>query len=224
MIVRENQKQSFSFELTAVGAAPLPADAVDGSAAVTITDEGRASFGAITYTKAGTYEYKLKELAPETVPTGYRYDTSTYDLEVVVTDSNGKLNASWTAKVSGTAKEELVFTNDYTPVPATVTVPAKKTVQDAPGHKHHAATFSFELSAITANAPMPADAANNKSVIELNIAEDVADISESFAAITFTQEGVYEYSILEVQGSEKGYTYDTDPRTLTITVTDNQVF
>lgn len=100
--------ESFTFELKAQDKAPLPVDAkgqeqsstsIGKPAGGSATNTG--TFGTITYTKPGTYEYTLTERVPEADEQhGLNYSDAKYTItvvvseemktEVTVTDSNGK--------------------------------------------------------------------------------------------------------------------------------------
>jgi choice-of-anchor A domain-containing protein/pilin isopeptide linkage protein len=70
--------------------------------------------------------------------------------------------------------------------------------------------FSFKLAAVTAGAPMPSsDTASCK-----------AGETAEFGNIKYTQAGIYKYTVVEKAGSTDGMTYDTDPKNVTVTVTN----
>ena len=70
--------------------------------------------------------------------------------------------------------------------------------------------FSFKLAAVTAGAPMPSsDTASCK-----------AGETAKFGNIKYTQAGIYKYTVVEKTGSTDGMTYDTDPKNVTVTVTN----
>lgn len=100
---------TFTFELEAVDGAPMPQDNT-----VTITGEGTAKFGEITYDVPEDYCYTIRE-KQQTI-TGYTMDTTVYDVTVqVTTDDQGVLTAAvYMGKDGDTAKsEKAVFTNRY---------------------------------------------------------------------------------------------------------------
>ena len=75
---------------------------------VTNDGNGKISFSEITYTKAGTYTYQVKEEA--TSEAGITIDKTVYNITVKVTDDgSGKLKAS----VTGADINALNFTNKY---------------------------------------------------------------------------------------------------------------
>lgn len=87
---------SFEFRLAAAEPtpnAPLPSDAKNGYAALTVTDAKEHAFGDITYTKAGVYHYTVSEYTPldHALP-GVDYSNALYEVTVTITDDgNGKL-------------------------------------------------------------------------------------------------------------------------------------
>jgi pilin isopeptide linkage protein len=121
----------FSFTLTALNGAPLPQN---GETTVTIHGAGEGSFGAITYTAAGTYRYTITEV--NRGEAGYTYDGAVYTLTVTVAEQNGALAV--TAKSltrSGVSAEIAEFTNQYgvTPTPTpTITPTPTPTITPTP--------------------------------------------------------------------------------------------
>ncbi len=163
---------------------------------------GEVYFDAITYEKAGTYEYTITETAGDAA--GYTYDTTEYPVTVTVEDVDGKLVA--TVSYGKESATELTVTNIYDPKDAEAAPQARKVVEDnsdsAPDE-----TFTFELL----------DAGEN--VVETVTIENGGYVN--FSTLTFDKVGTYEYKIREVAGSTKGYTYDTEARSLQIEVTDD---
>ena len=97
-----DSSDAFTFELTGIDGAPMPAGAVDGKATANVdaTDvsDGRASFdfGQISYTATGVYDYEVREVAPDQPAGGMTYSTNVARFRVTVTDSvaQGKLVAT----------------------------------------------------------------------------------------------------------------------------------
>ena len=92
-----------------------------------------------------------------------------------------------------------------------------KTTEDDKGH-----TFTFTLSAVTKNAPMPEE---GKEVATVTYeAGDTGEQVVPFGKITYTLEGDYEYKITETVGEyteDKGWTITNNDALITVTVTDN---
>ncbi len=213
-IIGENapDEKTFTFNLTLASGETdgvrLPADTT-----TTVSGAGQASFGEITFTKAGTYSFTINETAGS--ESGYTYDTSTWTLEVVVTDNNGALAVeSHTYTKTGGEKntDAAAFTNIYNPADATYQPKVKKEItgEATTGSK----TFTFTLDADATNlagVQLPAD----------TTATVTGDGETSFGAITFTKAGTYSFTISEKKENEKGYTYDTSTWTLKVVVEDN---
>ena len=100
----------FTFILKAVTeGAPMPAN----GGTLTITGAGNSSFGAITYTVPGTWEYTVSET--KGTAAGYTYDPAVYHVTVTVTDEQGKLKAVSSVRTSaGIPLDTITFTNTYT--------------------------------------------------------------------------------------------------------------
>jgi pilin isopeptide linkage protein len=223
--------ETFTFALTAkTDGAPMPTGATDAdSMTVTITGEGTAYFGELTFTEAGTYVYKVQETAGQTA--GYTYDDTVYTVTYTVTESteNNERKLSYTRTIQKDGEDAgalttLTFTNMYkTPEPVTVDVPTviKNLTGDTPASDE---TFKFTLTAnekdstlpadmTAATMPMPAGSEEGNATIEIT-GEGNADFGE----LTFTEEGCYVYEVKETAGSTAGYKYDETVYTLTYTV------
>ncbi len=103
----------------------------------------------------------------------------------------------------------MTITNDYsapTPGPeASATIEVTKEFNDWT----KAGSFTFQLTAVTADAPMPNP--NTASATE-------ADPKAVFEALTFTQAGTYEYTLTEIDDGVEGVTYDTEAHKVIVAV------
>lgn len=182
----------------------------------TVTDsEGRArislTYAANRATMAGeTYTYYLAEL--NTGNPNITYDTNLYRVDITVKD-NGDGTISATPVVSGLAAGETVpsFTNVYTPsASAFVTLTANKEIVG--DRVLNANEFEFIIEAITAGAPMPANAA----------VKNMAGGAVVFGDIEFDTVGTYQYKIYESKANPiGGFAYDERFYEVTVVVTDN---
>ena len=202
---------SFQFELAfATGdkdSVVMPADTT-----VTVTGRGTASFGEISFKKAGTYTFTIKETVDQTLQGfGYTFDTAEWTLTVVVIDTDGVLSVdshNYTATGKQDSTEQASFENSYTAVELPFVPSVEKQITgEAPLTDE---TFSFSLALASANpaggAVLPAN--TTVSVIGAGTA--------SFDAITFRAAGTYSFTITEVKGNAQGYTYDDSVWTLTV--------
>lgn len=238
--------ETFTFEMKALTeGAPMPESttataAAPANGAATAT----ATFGTMTFNKAGSYDYLITEQVPEgAVPdgtglyelNGITYDASAHKATVEVTDNGqGKLQA--TVTYDGKAAEAPVFTNEYKATDTTAVLSGAKTLT---GGTLEAGAYTFQIEAT-------GDAAADTPLPKVTAVTNADDGSFAFDAITYNQPGTYTYAISEVVPAdavnadgvtyaqatddqkaaggftEAGVTYDTAVRTATVTVTDNQ--
>ena len=201
--------RTFEFTLEGVDGAPMPAK---GTLQVAKPADGNAAvfdFGAITYTAEGEYRYKVRETKGD-MP-GVSYDTHVADVTVTVTDNKqGDLVA--TATVVGN-----VFVNEYTAkeftgVPAGLAFSKELTGIDWPAGR----TFEFTIEGKDESMPMPA-----KTKATVGKPAEGAKADFAFGDITYTQPGVYEYTVKEAKGDMPGVSYDTHVAKVTVKVSDN---
>lgn len=123
---------AFTMTLTAQGEEPMPKNAKDGVATITLSQDAQVgNFGTIEYTKPGTYTYVIAEQAgDETVLT---FSKAIYRATVTVTDDGaGKLSAK--TKIAqltddaGSAVERAAEAAVFTNTAKTGSLTVKKTV------------------------------------------------------------------------------------------------
>ena len=164
---------------------------------VTRTGGGPVKFKELTYDKAGTYKYKIREVKGS--DKGYTYDTEAKEVEVEVTDPDK--NGALVAKV--TKGSDITITNTYAAEPVKVTIKANKVLE---GGKLKKGEFTFQL---LQDGELITETINN------------ADGSIDFSAITFDKAGIYNYTVVEVAGDDEDVTYDENEYSITVTVTDD---
>ena len=156
-------------------------------------------FGKISFIKAGTYSYKVKETTIS--GGGWTCDNTEYDVEVTVSvDDNGKL----TAEVTKVAK----ITNKYEPT-GSVELEATKKISGAAWPEGETITFTL--------------AGEGGTLPETKTAELTAPGTAKFDAITYTEADIdktYTYTITE-DGFGDGWTADPTSITATVKVEDN---
>ncbi len=104
----------FTFILKADNAEyPMPAGSDNGEITTSVSGEGDASFGKITFMQPGNYSYKVSEQNDKTL--GYIYDRTVYEITYTVTDNNGILEAVRIIESDGELVDETVFNNVYIP-------------------------------------------------------------------------------------------------------------
>lgn len=123
---------AFAMTLTAQGEAPMPKNAKDGVATITLKKDVQVgNFGTIEYTKPGTYTYVIAEQAGD--ETELTFSKATYRATVTVTDDGaGRLSAK--TKIAqltddaGDAVERTVEAAVFTNTAKTGSLTVKKTV------------------------------------------------------------------------------------------------
>ena len=203
---RELKDAEFSFRLTALTKdAPMPEqDEVRNDA------DGQFFFGPMTFTKPGTYEYQVSEVAGGLG--GVAYDTTVYNVTVEVTDNGrGALEATTTMATAGedgtlAPVEKVAFANSYKAKPTTLALSAAKKLT---GRDLKAGEFTFELT-YTADGGEHTLRATNDS-----------DGNVMFDEMTFAQAGTYSFKIREVAGNDSTITYDATEYEATVVVEDD---
>ena len=171
------------------------------------------TFGAITFTKPGTYQYTLAE-QPGAGNVGIDYDTDTYTVTANVKDNGqGGLEVTWS--INGTQDKTVAFENTYEAKPASMSFGASKVLT---GRDLEDGEFSFQVTDETGEA------------IYANGTNDAAG-TVNFDPITFNQAGTYHLWISEVLPEDddaetegiqsENVTYDETRYELVVTVEDN---
>ncbi|MBR0575669.1 Cna B-type domain-containing protein [Proteiniclasticum sp. BAD-10] len=164
---------------------------------VTNGADGMITFPAWSFDAPGTYKLYLEEV--QGTLGGVTYDAVIHEVTVTVTDDGkGQLKAA-------VSPELPKFTNAYQAKSVDVTLKGEKILT---GRPLLAEEFSFILK----------DEAGD---VVGSPVKNQADGSFSFPAQTFTQAGVYHYTISEVAGSLSGVNYDLEEKAVTVTVTDD---
>lgn len=174
---------------------------VSATAAAGNKEDVTVHFGDIEFTKAGTYRFVIEEKAGNIE--NVVYDTHTYGVVITVTDNNnGKLEASASYYSSP------IFVNSYNAPVVTEMFKGKKNLA---GRDLAENEFAFNITAETANAPMP----KNTTVY------NTANGEINFGEIKFDTAGTYVYKISEVNNDLSGVDYDTTDVYATVTVEYN---
>ena len=199
----------FSFTITPCDGAPAPTQTTAKNDAA-----GNFHFGDITFDAPGTFYYDVAEVTDGLAEKGITAQTSLLQVEVDVTEQDGKLVANVHLPDGG-----LKFENAYKPRDVTVSVTAfKRLVSNQDGvtaPSLNAGDFNFTIAG---DGPLPAtttvsnDAAGNVSFGDIIFKKDdlAGEMSKTF-----------NYTVTE-SGSKAGVTNDSaTTKTFTVTVTDN---
>ncbi|MBQ3282988.1 MAG: hypothetical protein IJH42_03960, partial [Atopobiaceae bacterium] len=175
---------------------------------VELTAAGTATFDPISYTEADagkTYTYTITEDGFGPGWTGSGSVTAT----VEVTDNgDGTLSTDITY-----SPEDATIINTYKPLPTWIDPPVKKIVNGDPPPT--AETFNFTMTAGSDDTPMPDGKKGGTKSMSIKGAGE-----KEFGVIEYTEPGTYTYTITELAGSNKNYTYDSTSYTITVEVTD----
>ena len=165
---------------------------------------GEVNFKSLEYTKAGTYEYFIREnkgSAP-----GVTYDQKFITVTVEVKEKSGKLEVSKvTYMTDGEEIKNPTFKNRYTPAKASAKLEVNKVLT---GRPLQAGEFEFELK----------DLQRNKKILET--VKNTADGKVQFKELKYTKAGTYHYTISEKAGDVPGVEYEPNLITATVTVED----
>lgn len=211
----DNVKGAFTFKLTAVDGAPLPTAGTQVS-----NPDGAATpvaFGDISFSKPGTYRYKVTESGSLPGVTNDAAAKTGKSVTVEVTDNGaGKLVATSTA----TADNPVVFTNAYHSSGTFAEALIEKTVtaQGDAWAGDSGKTFAFAIEAGGNDAgvatPVPENATASLTFTE------AGSKTIGFGAIKFAAAGTYHYMVRETTASGDGWTCDNEPHEVTVKVTD----
>ena len=180
------------------------------------------AFGKFDANAAGTVTYYIREMIPAgaqgDVFQDIRYDTALYKVVVTITTdkTTGKLVPSVAYyRNSGSAQQSAVFTNVYLPAQRTTCQPAvlKQFTEDSDPRPSDAYfTFTLEPQAdYGAAVELPIKAGDTVCKVQVHSGGPAY-----FDPIWFNEEGVYRFTIREVNEGKVGYRYDTATWTLEI--------
>lgn len=197
------------------------------------TVDHKASFGDITFNKAGDYEFKVTEVNDS--KTNVKYSTEEYTVSVHVEDENGNGSFTVTPTIrnkAGEKVESIVFENTYTPSSVVLTgenaIHGTKTLIGRNSNENE--TFNFTLTEDEKNDKSGYTIAENGNVASVGSLTDGQASGFNFGDITFTKRGTYTFYVSEVlpEGANEsngytleGVTYDNHKETVTVTVTDD---
>ncbi|MGO5414745.1 Spy0128 family protein [Collinsella sp. LCP19S3_C6] len=200
---RDLKEGEFEFELVKV-----KDDGSDGEVVASAKNDakGNVVFGKLSVDAKGRYKYRIREKAGK--DGSVIYDKTEYDLDVVVTDdTDGNLSCQ---VVYGTPDHVVpTFTNNIKTPEGSFKVESTKRLE---GRKLKEGEFEFELVEVEADD-------SDGDVVAT--AKNDADGKISFGKVELKGAGERSYRIREVKGSERGVTYDTAARDLTVKATDN---
>ena len=191
---------------------------------VTLTDAAdkplTGSFNGIRL-ENGSAIYELVKDATITftgLPLGTKYTVEEVNFDGTALNGEEEYTSSLSTNATGTIDKEagtvavnVTVTNIYE-IPETSAVISVKKIVDGTGYNQNEA-FEFTLSAAEEGTPMPKETGNKVSIKAGEIG--------SFGSITYTDTGVYYYTVKETKGSTVGMSYDETEYLVTVVVSMN---
>lgn len=218
-----NDSDAFKYTLKSIDDAPMPADGDEISIGKPAGgNSNTATFGDITFTKAGIYKYEITET--DGGLGGVTYDKHTAKVTVTVTEdrATGTLSAKVEYDNSAAVNDNdkavqnaAAFTNTYTAVFDDSTAVNLNGTKTLTGKTLTDSMFYFTIEPQD-GAPM----GQSESTVP-NKADGSIELLKN---VTYTSAGDYVYIIKEQIPSNKalGMTYDESEYRVTVTVTDDQ--
>lgn len=161
---------------------------------------GNVKFPRMAFGEAGTYVYKVSEVAGSAAGVTYDADVRTVTIKVA-DDGQGSLVAE--TSVDG----DTTFANTYKAAPVSYGVtPDVKVSKTLTGRDFRAGEFEFEL---VENGKVVAAASND------------AEGNVNFDALEYDEAGTHTYVVREAKGNLGGVTYDASEYVVTVSVTDD---
>ncbi|MDR1000117.1 MAG: hypothetical protein LBL96_04875 [Clostridiales bacterium] len=207
----------FSYTLTSLDAGnPMPTGSKGGMYSFTIDGTRSVNIGPVTFTNTGVYRYAINTDS-SAATTGHLYDKEIYTVIVYVKRPVENLMVEILVQKSNEMKTDSIkFENSYTPLASDPALmmdpPVKKTVT---GGSSQDSAFMFTLTAKNPTHPMPSGSVNGVKTITI-----VGAGENYFGTWSYTQEGIYYYTISEIDTGEARYTYDSTVYTITDVVKD----
>ena len=148
---------AFTFVLTPLGGAPVPANQE-----VSVTGAGKVSFGRIAYSMPGQYIYTITEINGGLQ--NWSYDASVYTLTVTVTEDNsGQLTIDRALAKADQPAEKALFVNRYDESGETLHVRVTKNWQGGDTGRPQSVLVQLYKDGTPFGSPTTLSAANNWS-------------------------------------------------------------
>ena len=187
-------------------------------------------FSKLTFNKPGTYTFAINEVAANSGLGEWKYDQHVYTVTVTVTDEGGKLvaRADGTTGASG-----FIFTNSYQTSTSYELQGGLEIVKTLKGKDLHAGMFGFTVTADADSTEYAASTEKLKALLradkdkgELAVTNDEPQADGTsytgiLGGLTFATGDVgktFTYKVVENNGKQRGYTYDSTYWTVEIAV------
>ena len=187
-------------------------------------------FSKLTFNAPGTYAFAITERVPNSGIGEWKYDTHAYTVTVTVTDEGGKL----VARADGTTGANgFIFTNSYRTSTSYELQGGLEIVKTLEGKDLHAGMFGFTVTADADSTEYAASTEKLKALLradkdkgELAVTNDEPQADGTsytgiLGGLTFATGDVgktFTYKVVENNGKQRGYTYDSTYWTVEIAV------
>lgn len=192
------------------------------TAALKDGEHEKIDFSKLTFNKPGTYKFAINEQVPNGLGE-WKYDTHTYVLTITVTDEGGKL----VARADGTTGSEgFIFTNRYRTSTSYELQGGLEIVKTLNGHDLHAGMFGFTVTGEDTASTEKLKALLRQEDGKLTVTNDEPQTDGTshtgiLGGLTFATGDVgktFTYKVVENNGKQGGYTYDSSYWTAEIAV------
>ena len=187
-------------------------------------------FSKLTFNAPGTYKFAINEVAANSGLGEWKYDQHVYTVTVTVTDEGGKLvaRADGTTGASG-----FIFTNSYQTSTSYELQGGLEIVKTLKSKDLHAGMFGFTVTADADSTEYAASTEKLKALLradkdkgELAVTNDEPQADGTsytgiLGGLTFATGDVgktFTYKVVENNGKQRGYTYDSTYWTVEIAV------
>ena len=184
----------------------------------------QVDFNALTFKKAGIYKFTVKEIYTS-APTGWTYDSHTYELTIKVTDTNSVLTATLEVNISPMTNSS-IFTNSFAATTTYGEEGGLNVTKTLNGRTLKANMFNFTIAG-EATESVTAKEANakleeaDKSFKNAEPGEGGVAVMSKLGAVKFNETDIgktYQYAVQEITGTDTKYTYDNVSATVAIQV------
>lgn len=184
----------------------------------------QVDFNALTFKKAGTYKFTVKEIYTS-APTGWTYDSHTYEITINVTDKGSVLTATPEVNTNPMTNSR-IFTNSFAATTTYGEEGGLNVTKTLDGRTLKEDMFNFTIAG-QATDTVTAEKANakledtDKNFKNTAPGEDSVAVMSKLSAVKFDETDIgktYQYAVQEIAGTDTKYTYDNVSATVAIQV------
>lgn len=184
----------------------------------------QVDFNALTFKKAGTYKFTVQETNAN-APTGWTYDSHTYEIIIKVTDQDSVLKATQEINADGVTNSQ-IFINKFEASTTYGDEGGLNVTKTLNGRTLAADMFDFTITSeatdsVTAEEAEAKLAEADKSFKNTAPGKDDVAVMSKLSDVKFDETDIgktYQYSVREAAGTDTKYTYDQVSATVAITV------